>query len=262
MYGRPEQIIINTLFCCIIFAYYFGADLMEIIETILYSKQINDNKVKVVDCDWTDNYGLILILKDNRKFIVQIGEQQIKLSNFNITCDYPLVRWIDYNHFLVADARNDSNTDNVYILKLDGTILNSFNCGDGIEDIVVSKEGIWISYFDEGVFGKGISTEGLVLFSYEGTPLFRYHSDLMEGPPIVDCYAICKGNSPSLWLFPYTDFPLLKVTPSKKTIESYKVPKVLHGSNGICVRGKFAYLIDITPTENYIAGKLEQNIHN
>jgi hypothetical protein len=217
---------------------------MEIIETILYSRQSDDDNVKLIDCDWTDNYGLILVFKKNKNFILQIGENQIMLSNLSITCPYPIVRWIDYNRFLIADARNDSKTDNVFILNLDGTLLNSFNCGDAIEDIVVSNEGIWISYFDEGVFGRGISTEGLVIFSHEGTPLFRYHSDLLDRPPIVDCYAICKGKSPSLWLFPYTDFPLINVNPIKRTIESYKVPKVLHGSHGVCVRGKFAYFYD------------------
>jgi hypothetical protein len=217
---------------------------MDIIETILYSKQSDDDNVKLIDCDWTDNFGLILVIEENGKFILQIGENQIMLSNFSITCAYPLVRWIDNNCFLIADARNDGKTDNVFILNLDGTLLNSFNCGDGIEDIVISNEGIWISYFDEGVFGRGISTEGLVLFSHEGTPLFRYHSDLLDRPTIVDCYAICKGKSASLWLFPYIDFPLLNVNPTKRTIESYKVPKVLHGSNGVCVRGKFAYFYD------------------
>ncbi|MDQ1143426.1 hypothetical protein QE429_000253 [Bacillus sp. SORGH_AS 510] len=217
---------------------------MDIIETILYSKPSSNNNVELIDCDWSDNYGLLLILEKNRKFIVKIGGTQLSLNNINITCDFPLIRWIDHNRFLIADARNDSKRENLYILNTEGKIQNSFYCGDGIEDIVISKEGIWISYFDEGVFGSGISTEGLVLFSYNGTPTFRYHSDLLDRPYIVDCYAICKGKSPSLWLFPYTDFPLLCVNPAKKTLESYKVPKVLHGSNALCVRGKFGYFFD------------------
>ncbi len=217
---------------------------MDIIETILYSKQSDDDNVTLIDCDWADNYGLIVVFKEDRQFIVQIGKTQLILSQLGSTYSYPLVRWIDYNHFLIVNARNHSDTDNVFIINLDGTLLNSFYCGDAIEDIVVSNEGIWISYFDEGIFGQGISTEGLVLFSYEGTPIFRYHSDLLDRPPIVDCYAICKGTSSSLWLFPYSDFPLLNVNPVKKTIKSYKVPKVLHGANGICVRGNFAYFYD------------------
>ncbi|MUK88232.1 TetR family transcriptional regulator [Ornithinibacillus sp. L9] len=216
---------------------------MDIIETVLYSKPDADN-VELIDGDWTDNYGLILVLKENGKFVVQIGDSKLMLPNFTISCTYPLVRWIDNNCFLIADARNEDNTENLYIINLDGTVLNSFHCGDGIEDIVVSNDGIWISYFDEGVFGHGISTEGLVLFSIQGESLFRYHSDLLDRPSIVDCYAICKGTSPSLWLFPYIEFPLLNVNPTKKTVETYKVPKVLHGSNGICVRGRFAYFYD------------------
>jgi hypothetical protein len=217
---------------------------MDIIETLLYSKQTDNNSVELIDCDWNDNLGLVLVLKENRNFIVQIRENRIELNNFNITCEYPLVRWIDYNRFLIADARNDSKKDNLYILNTNGSIFNSFNCGDAIEDIATSKKGIWISYFDEGVFGSGISTEGLVLFSYEGTPLFRYHTDLIDRPPIIDCYAICIGNSDSIWLFPYYDFPLISLNTTKRTIDSYEVPKILHGSNALCVRGKFAYFYD------------------
>ncbi|MBM7602460.1 hypothetical protein JOC75_000430 [Metabacillus crassostreae] len=214
---------------------------MELIESILFKKDPEKDSVELLDADWTDNFGLIVAFRENSKLIVKFMDSQIILSNISITCEYPLVRWINTDSLLIADARNDGETENLYIFNSDGTLRNSFNCGDGIEDIVVSNEGIWISYFDEGVFGEGISTEGLVLFSYEGTPIFRYHSDLSGRPSIVDCYAICKGHSSSIWLFPYTDFPLLNVNPITNTIQSFKTPKILHGSNGLCVRGKVAY---------------------
>ncbi|WP_226666240.1 TetR family transcriptional regulator [Metabacillus litoralis] len=217
---------------------------MEFIESILYKSNPEKGKMELLDADWTDNFGLLVAFRENNNLIVQYKESQIMLSNVRITCKYPLVRWISFNSFLIADARNDGETDNLYIFNTDGTLRNSFHCGDGIEDIVVSNDGIWISYFDEGVFGEGISTEGLVLFSYEGTPIFKYHSDLSGRPFIVDCYAICKGDSSSIWLFPYTDFPLLQVNSINKTIHSFKTPKILHGSNSLCVRGKYAYFHD------------------
>lgn len=215
---------------------------MDIIETTLYTNEINNN-FELIDCDWNDKYGLLLIIKNNRKFIIQAGENYINLT-FKINCDYPLIRWIDYNLFLIADARNDGNRENLYILSTDGIKQNSFNCGDGIEDIVVSNDGIWISYFDEGVFGSGISTEGLVLFNHDGTPLFKYHNDLLNMPYIDDCYAMCNGKAHSVWIFPYSDFPLVNVNLLTKSIQSYKVPKKLHGSHAICIRGKFGYFYD------------------
>ncbi|XRG79907.1 hypothetical protein V5E38_06210 [Rossellomorea sp. GAMAL-10_SWC] len=113
--------------------------------------------------------------------------------------------------------------------------------GDGVEDVQVGKEGIWISYFDEGVFGRGISTEGLVLFSLEGKVLFRYHSDLLKGPSIDDCYAISKGKGSTIWLFPYSEFPLIQLYPESRDIKTYKVPVKFRGSHAISIRGKYAY---------------------
>ncbi|MGM0846463.1 MAG: TetR family transcriptional regulator [Bacillota bacterium] len=214
---------------------------MEISETILYNKQSHGSDVELIDGDWRDHWELIILIRKDGKFLVEIEGNQIGLSSINLTCGYPLVRWIDRNRFLIADARNLNNTNNIMIFNRNGAILSSFNGGDGIADIAVSKEGIWISYFDEGVFGSGISTEGLVLFSIKGHPELKYHSDLSAGPDITDCYGVCEGNSASLWLFPYMNFPLIKVNPTTRAIESYKTPKILHGSGALCVRGKFAY---------------------
>lgn len=217
---------------------------MDIIETILYSKPSNTNNVKLIDADWRDDFGLVLILRKNQSSFIQIGDTQFSFKNLNISCNYPLIRWIDHNRFLIADVRTNCNSKNLYIFNTEGILLNSFHCGDAIEDIVPTNEGIWISYFDEGVFGNSISTEGLVLFSYDGTPIFKYHSDLVDCPFIVDCYAICRGKSSSIWIFPYSDFPLLCVNPSNKVIKSYEVPSILHGSSALCVRGKFAYFFN------------------
>lgn len=217
---------------------------MDIIETILYEKPSNSKNIKLIDGDWRDDCGLLLIIRKNQKSFIQIGDTQLSFTDLNFYCNYPLIRWIDYNRFLIADARTNSKSENLYIFNTEGILLNSFHCGDAIEDIVPNNEGIWVSYFDEGVFGNGISTEGLILFSYDGTPLFKYHSDTLDCPFIADCYAICKGKSSSIWIFPYTDFPLLCVNPSEKTVEYYEVPNILHGSNALCVRGKFAYFFD------------------
>jgi hypothetical protein len=212
---------------------------LEIIDTEIFCLS-NSNQDILIDGDWNDKYGLVLLIEEKRKLKIKIRENFINI-NFDFKFNYPLIRWIDHEYFLIADQRNHINKENLYIYKLDGTKCFSFNCGDGIEDIVVGKEGIWVSYFDEGVYGEGISEEGLVLFTYEGKPSFRYHSDLLERPSISDCYAICKGKSSLIWLFPYTHFPLIRVNPVDKKLESYHVPEVVHGADSLCVRGKFGY---------------------
>ena len=37
---------------------------------------------------------------------------------------------------------------------------------------------------------------------------------------------------------------MLQVYPESKILNSHKVPEKLHGSNAICVRGKYAYFFD------------------
>ncbi|MFZ7824018.1 hypothetical protein ACO1DI_13135 [Priestia sp. 40] len=90
-------------------------------------------------------------------------------------------------------------------------------------------------------FGEGISTEGLVLFDHTGLPTFQYHSHLPDAPSIEDCYAICRGENTTLWLYPYTDFELIQVNPEKNSFISHQTPGTLHGSQAISIRGKYSY---------------------
>ena len=212
---------------------------MYITNREVYSKENTSlSSYEIIDADWNDEFGLVVILQEKEEFKVVYNDNTFIP---NIELYYPIIRWIDNDTLVIANPRTESNEDNVFIFNLLGTILGSFNCGDGIEDLEVSKEGIWISYFDEGVFGTGLSTEGLVLVDFSGNVIFRFHSDLLNAPSIEDCYAICKGQGNTIWLFPYMEFPLVQVFPESRIVKSYKVPKKLHGSSAICVRGKYSY---------------------
>ena len=74
------------------------------------------------------------------------------------------------------NPRAKGEKHNLFIMNIDGEVVRSFYCGDAVQDVAVSKDGIWCSCFDEGVFDEGISTEGLVLFDNTGSPAFQYHS--------------------------------------------------------------------------------------
>lgn len=196
--------------------------------------------VEIVDADWKDKYGLAVILRRHNKTVVQLNGLEITVG----FTPYKLsvIRWIDDSHFLAATYENDK--ENVFIVDLSGRLLHSFKGGEAFEEIIVGKEGIWISYFDEGIFRNGISTEGLVLFDMTGKILLRYHSDLLNSSEIADCYALCKGKGTTVWIFPYTDFPLVEINPKERTVRSYSVPEFLHGSHALCIRGRYAYFFD------------------
>ncbi|MFC0298568.1 hypothetical protein [Geobacillus jurassicus] len=191
-----------------------------------------------MDADWSDRYGWLVVQKRHQR--MECVANGVVLHP-NVPVRFPIIRWVDSERFLLADTRSDGISDNVFLMDLHGNVQGSFCGGDGIEDIAVGKEGIWISYFDEGVFGKGISAEGLVLFRFDGSPAFKYHSHLTDRPMIIDCYAICKGKSSTLWLFPYDDFSLIHLDPYTKAMQRYEVPEQLRGSQALCVRGKYAY---------------------
>jgi hypothetical protein len=93
-----------------------------------------------------------------------------------------------------------------------GVLRESLDLGNGIEDLQTEPNGrIWVSYFDEGVYGSGISTEGLVCFDGEGTPVFRFleFARRHQLPHIDDCYALNVAANGDVWVNYYSDFPLI-----------------------------------------------------
>lgn len=93
-----------------------------------------------------------------------------------------------------------------------GGVRFTVDLGDASEDLQTTPDGlIWVSYFDEGVFGGGIGRQGLVCFDAGGTPLFKY-ADFAEQnalPRICDCYAMNVDGKGAVYINYYTDFPLV-----------------------------------------------------
>jgi hypothetical protein len=93
-----------------------------------------------------------------------------------------------------------------------GYIRGSFDLGDASEDLQTTPDGqIWVSYFDEGVFGSGIGSQGLVCFDKTGLPVFRYGEFAEKNglPMICDCYAMNVAPEGDVWINYYTDFPMV-----------------------------------------------------
>lgn len=218
-----------------------GMNLVNIIETTIFSIDNKHNEVEIIDADWNENYGLLAIQKNSNKLEIIING---KILYINVHIEYPIIRWVGNHLFLLADTRNEDGKNNLFILDVEGEIKSSFNCGDAITDIIVSDEGIWICYFDEGIFGEGISKEGLVLFDLEGYSKLKYNSQQKNGPTLIDCDAMCQGIETSMWVFsqvPAIDYKLINVNYKNEILKTYNIPVNLHQFTGICIRRKFAY---------------------
>ena len=92
--------------------------------------------------------------------------------------------------------------------------------GDGIEDVFIDTRGrIWVSYFDEGVFGEfgwndpgppPTGSSGLMVFDAAGAILWTYPWQGRE-PAIEDCYAMnVSGDAAAIYF--YSTFPVCTVT--------------------------------------------------
>jgi hypothetical protein len=99
------------------------------------------------------------------------------------------------------------------IIDKTGKVERTLNLGDASEDIQTTPNGeIWVSYFDEGVFGGGIGQNGLVCFDGNGASRFLYAelAQRCQLPLIDDCYALNVFDR-SVWLRYYSDFPLVEL---------------------------------------------------
>jgi hypothetical protein len=95
-----------------------------------------------------------------------------------------------------------------------GQPRRSFDLGDASNDVQTTPNGhIWVSYFDEGVFGHGLGSHGVVCFDSKGEPIFKYSEFAEENqlPFVADCYAMNVVNEQDVWLSYYTDFPLVSM---------------------------------------------------
>lgn len=112
--------------------------------------------------------------------------------------------------WLLADRRGGQ----AKIYDRAGCFLRSLDLGDASEDLQTTPDArIWVSYFDEGVFGCGIGKQGAVCFDPMGNPIFQY-GDFAEQnglPFISDCYAMNATGMGDIWLNYYTDFPLVQL---------------------------------------------------
>ena len=148
-------------------------------------------------------------------------------TNENFCAIQPLGR----DHWLLVRGRAESESDqNATVFDMEGRPQWSFHAGDGINDVqATEKSDVWISYFDEGVFGDlSLGKSGLVCLDSHGTVLFQY-----DDPSIADCYALNVCSAKETWLYYYTDFPLVRLVDHQPVGIWRNLP--MHGSRSFAV---------------------------
>jgi hypothetical protein len=122
---------------------------------------------------------------------------------------------LEENWLLVNARVKDKKAHNAFVYNKSQNLISSFHMGDGIEDVQTTKTGdIWTSYFDEGAFGDTIGGSGLLCFDKNGVITFDFVKFVQtpssnEIPFIDDCYAMNVYSNQTVYLYYYSDFPLL-----------------------------------------------------
>jgi len=169
--------------------------------------------------------------------ITKLNKIITPFSSFEIKIDFkfPTIRILNEELFLVINSRTKKDKENGYIFDYEGNLKNRIYFGDGIQDVIVIKNKIIVSYFDEGVLGeKGPNNNGLSIFNLKGKLLFGYnkkHNELK----IVDCYSMNKFDNQNILFSAYNNFDIVKLNILTYEEEIYKIPSILSGSNAITI---------------------------
>jgi hypothetical protein len=142
------------------------------------------------------------------------GEDWVSIDLTETSENYHEVQPLPEGWLLVRGRADDEQDANAHVYGSDGSWLRSFHAGDGIEDVQATERGnVWVSYFDEGVFGNTpLGQSGLACFDAGGEPVFRL-TDLADSvlKSMADCYALNVCSDREVWLYFYTEFPLVRL---------------------------------------------------
>lgn len=166
----------------------------------------------------------------------------IEKERFNIHDVQPLVE-----ELLLVCCRSfyrgsDDFDKNGRVYTRDGKFAREVLLGDGIQSVQATSRGvIWTSYFDEGVFGNygwqnPVGASGLVAWDPLGNRLYDFQPSAGLDT-ICDCYALNVESDEDVWLYYYTEFPLVRLR--CRTVASvWHMP--LGGSDAFAVSAEYA----------------------
>ena len=119
-------------------------------------------------------------------------------------------------------SRCSRGEHNLLVFNGGGQCIGADRVGDGIEDFSVTHAGdLWVSYFDEGVFGDdAVAAAGCVRWRLDAdahgnhsvTPAWR-----LDYKDMADCYAM-NVTDQATYVCPYVGFPIIVMLNDRSTI--------------------------------------------
>lgn len=194
---------------------------------------------------WLDKSGSI--------FVDCVGSRLEPLEFKQQGFRFPTVQRFADGRWLIADRRCREAENNARVFSRDLELLSEFRLDDAIEKIIVdTKDGIWVGYFDENPLG-------LREFSDTGDLLYDFNNS--SGHDIFDLYAMHLDLGGDIWVYPYTDFYLARISSGavEVVIERCLVEgarAILVGGNHIAFFGSYdgdgVYLFDFRSREGLL----------
>lgn len=168
-----------------------------------------------ISIDYDGNLILLLEKNEKRKYMHTIfhflDEEIKKIYLPKVKHSYTYAQPIDDNWLLVSSRTDYEDDFNAAIYDIHGNFLDKFSLDDAIEDVQTTKSSnIWVSYFDENM------ASGLNCFNNKGQLSFEFSKFVRQInnklPYIDDCYALNVTSDETVYIYYYSDFPLVKLT--------------------------------------------------
>ncbi len=151
---------------------------------------------------------LVVILSDENRQDILIDDVDFTFPEFDLFPD---------GRILLAAGWCANDDLNGLIFNSETREKTKFHAGDGIETICIDDASrIFISYFDEGIFGDGPGMGGITCFNDEGGIIWQFNSTDRKDAYISDCYAM-NVTGFDAYIYYYTDFELAKIGPKFET---------------------------------------------
>lgn len=183
-----------------------------------YDSESENGVFSIIKSDKPKDYTFIRFdLKGYELFRTVIKEEY-----YNFHC----VNFLPTNEILLTCARcrykSANEIDkNARIYSRKGELSRDFVAGDGINNVQIDIDGnIWISYFDEGIFGnfgwnEPLGAPGLICWNKDGSKIWEFEP-IDELNYMADCYAMNIDSNNNIWFYYYTEFPLVKLDNAKQ----------------------------------------------
>lgn len=193
-----------------------------------------------IDCD--GNLVLLTEKEEKGKYLHKVfhfvnGETRIiEISSVSYSFDF--AQPIEENWLLVSSRTDDDEglINNATIYDIQGNALDTFSFGDAIEDVQTTKKSdIWVSYFDESTdYSLSCFNKQRVL-TFDFKDFVRQSNN--EVPYIDDCYALNVASEETVYIYYYSDFPLVKIERNNYEIFN-NIP--VEGSKAFAILNNFA----------------------